>query len=197
MSARRLLPDGEHGAGPEEVGLTFAALCERLGKAPGYVRTLQSELGLHVPAKPERYSRAYAAFLERAICLRTFCIPMEDIAAAFTKEKKIMELLHADTLTNSPTWYLDHGGASGDHMERRLLLTGYDLGFPLSADIIQGHLDFGSREAELFRRHEMGEDIRRVLSQYRRILDRIRGRVNVERGVLERALMWLDEVGWA
>jgi hypothetical protein len=197
MSARRGTQPEDRNALNESVGLSFAALCEKLAKGPGYVRALQSELELFVPARPERYSPAYAAFLERITCLRTFCVPMEDIVAAFIKEKKIMELLHADTLSCSPTWYLDHCALPANQTDRRLLLTGYDLGFPLSADAIQGHLDFGSRDAELFRRHEMGEDIRRVLGQYRRILSRIRERVEVERNVLERALIWMDEVGWA
>lgn len=196
MSARRVPPPGGSVADHDN-GITFSVLCENLGKAPGYVRALQLDLGLFVPGKPERYSPAYAAFLHRVVCLRAFSVPMDEISMAFGKEKKILELLHADTLSNSPTWYLDQCGISDTFPERRLLLTGYDIGFPLSAETIQGHLDFGSRHAELFLRHEMGEDIRRVLVQYRRILDRMRGRVNSERPVLERALMWLDEVGWA
>lgn len=196
MSARRIPPSSVNVSDRND-GLTFSMLCENLGKAPGFVRSLQSDLGLFVPPKPERYSSPYAAFLHRVVCLRAFSVPMDEIAAVFAKEKKILELLHADTLSNSPTWYLDQCGLSDTFPERRLLLTGYDIGFPLSAETIQGHLDFGSRHAELFQRHEMGEDIRRVLVQYRRILERIRGRVDSERPVLERALMWLDEVGWA
>lgn len=187
----------DHEAGDGNGQLTFHKLCKLLAKPPGYVRSLQANLQLPQPPKGEGYSRAYAAFMERAISLRTFSVPIEDIADALHKEKKILELLHVDSIASSPTWYLDACGRDEAHTDRHLLLTGYDLGFPLNADVIQSNLDFGPRDNELFARHEMGEDIRRVLRLYVKLLGKIRERVVQEKPVLERALFWSEEAFWS
>lgn len=176
--------------------LTFHQLCRRLGKPPTYVRSLQVNLELPQPQKGTGYSPAYASFMEHLVSLRAFSVPFEDIGDALQKERKILELLHVDSISTSPTWYLDCCGKDEARTDRHLLLTGYDLGFPLTAEVIQSNLDFGPRDAELFARHEMGEDIRRVLCLYVKLLDRIRDRVSQEKPVLERALFWSEEVFW-
>lgn len=174
----------------------FYRLCKMLGKPSGYVRVLQSALQLYLPRKGEGYTNAYAAFLERVVSLRAFSVAVEDICDLFGKEKKILELLHVDSIANSPTWYLDACDNEQPHTERHLLLTGYDLGFPLGSDVIQSNLDFGRRDDELFTRHEMGEDIRRMLRLYLKLLMRVRERVTQEKPVLERALFWSEEAFW-
>ena len=68
---------------------------------------------------------------------------------------------------------------------------GHRLGFPLDAESVQPTLDFGERDTELFKGHEMGEDIRRILKKYSGQLDDIRRRINKEKPVLETALLWV------
>jgi hypothetical protein len=167
----------------------FSELCRRLGKSPAYVRNVQSILGLHFPTDGDGYTEAYAAFLETVIALRTFSVPFDEIAELFEVEKKILRLLKIDSLTTSPTWYLDacsKAVAGG----KRLLLTNHDLGASITADGVQFHLDFRGSLPELFSGPEMGEDVCRVVDTYLERLARIRGRVKTEEPLLLRSLAW-------
>lgn len=171
---------------------SFNEFCKQLGKNPLYVRSLQADLNLHIPSKLDGYSASYGVFMRKVVSLRTFSIPVDMIGDCLTKEIKILTLLHMDTLSTSPTWYLDacldlSGGAN------KLLLTGYDLGFPVSDGAIQCNLDFGRRDTELFEGREMGEDVRRVLRNYVKLVDDIKKRAYTEMSVLENALVWLEQ----
>ena len=122
-----------------EEQLTFARLCEILGKAPFYITNLQRSLGVYVPLSEVGYSVAYVSFMEKVVALRTFNVPTSDIADVFTKEKRILELLKFDSLSTSPTWYLDACGRP-NRSDEHLLLTGHALGFALHASAIQVNL---------------------------------------------------------
>jgi hypothetical protein len=172
--------------------LTFSDLCQDCGKSQVYVRNLLISLGLPVPAKDSRYSPTYARFIQTIIALRTFSVPLNEIADLFTKEQIVLRLLKVDALGASSTWYLDQCDNKG-HKERRLLLTGYDVGFPIDSKVIQPNLDFGVRKKELFSGKEMGEDVRRALDSYLRLLAKIIARVDQERPVLNQALQWAKE----
>jgi len=164
-------------------------MCEMLGKSVPYVRRLQAQIGVTIPPKGEGYSEAYVRFMRKVISLRAFNVPLDDISQLLTREKRILELLHIDAMSDSLTWYM----AEGDHpvqSETHLLLTGHDLGFPVSSGAIQCNLDFRERDPELFGGHEMGEDVRRVIEVYLRILKKIDERVQRERAVLLDALAW-------
>ena len=168
---------------------TFAALCKALGKGPRYVRSLQVNLGLPKPAGGQGFSDAYVNFLEKVVALRAFNVPMRDIADLFQKERRILEILHFDTLTSSQTWFLDACTKPG-HSETRLLLSGHDLGFPLRARAIQANLNFHGPNGELFSSAEMGEDARKALDRYLALLGEVEVRVQAETYVLENALAW-------
>lgn len=172
--------------------MTFKRLCQELRRGPTYIRRLQLDLGLHIPGKPACYSQPQLNFLSKVVALRTFNVPVSDIVGLFNKEKKILELLHFDSIDDSPTWYLDACDGQG-FSPSRLLLTGADLGFRLDARDIQWNLDFRERDAELFAKAEMGEDVRRVLDLYLERLDAIRSRVRLETPVLEQALCWSEQ----
>lgn len=176
---------------------SFHELCRELGKPPQLIRNIQTGLGLHLPDKAMGYSDAYANFLRQVICLRTFSVPMEDVHDLLRKELKILTLLNADSITDSPTWYLDSCPPEPQNGPGRLLLTGYDLGFPIESGAIQSNLDFRGRQPELFASHEMGEDIRNVVGLYLKALDRVRQRVRLEKPLIERALYWSEQVFWS
>jgi hypothetical protein len=148
---------------------------------------------LYIPVKGEDYSTAYVAFMQKAISLRTFCVPVDDICKLFETEKKLLKLLKVDSLTHSATWYLDACDAGSEAVER-LLLTNYGIDHHIKPDAIQSNLDFGAKERELFSGHEMGENARRVYEVYRRQRDEMMDRVKSETVVLERALDWLISV---
>lgn len=195
---------------------SFVDMCRELGKPPVYVRGLQQALGLAVPKRQRAasaswkegkgtpakaknwidgegdYAEAYSKFLQKVVALRTFNIQMPTICELFSKERKILELLHFDTISDSPTWYLD-ACAEGAHSDRHLLLTGHDLGFPLAARAIQSNLDFAERSKELFEGPEMGEDVRRILESYLVLLQDVRERIHMEKRVLLNALMWSEQ----
>ena len=173
---------------------TFAEVCQALCKPFPYLRQLQVKLGLHIPDdRGEGYAESYIAFLNTVVVLRTFGVSVEDIGDLFETEKKLLKLLKVDTLLNTKTWYLEFCGPALDG-GNRLLLTHYDLSRSVTPGAVQFHLDFGARDQELFSGAEMGEDIRRVLGKYRRLLDKVRERVRTEEPVLREALTWAASV---
>lgn len=179
------------GMAPENLSerYTFSQLCRRIGRSPHAIRTIQVKLGLHIPKDAEGYSVAYRIFLETVIILRAFSVPFEDIGELFEAEKRILRFLRADTLTLSPTWYLDQCGRNGEGANR-LLLTNHDLGGSITEGGVQFHLDFRGQHGELFSGAEMGQDARRVMAAYETRLQKIRDRVKAEELVLRRALAW-------
>ena len=181
----------DHAGIPEgnQERLTFSQLCRKMGRSPHYIRNLQTKLGLYIPKDSEGYPSAYRVFLETVIILRAFSVPMEDIAELFEAEKRILRFLRADTLTMSPTWYLDQCGRNEDGANR-LLLTNQDLGGSITEGGVQFHLDFRGAHGELFSGAEMGQDARRVMAAYETRLEKVRGRVKTEEVVLRRALAW-------
>jgi len=177
-------------ASPAVESYSLHELSATLGKSPPYLRNLQAQIGIYIPRKGERYSEAYCRFMRKIVSLRAFNVPLDEIAAVFEKEKKILELLHVDAMSNSPLWYLG-AGDNPVRSDRHLLLTGQALDFSITADAIQCNLDFRERNPELFGGHEMGEDVRRVLDSYLSLLRKIDARVRAERTVLLDALDWV------
>ena len=172
-------------------GFSFPDLCRSLGKDAFYVKNLQRQLDLYVPSDGQGYPESYVIFMEKVIALRAFHVPANEIEELFETEKKILHLLHVDSLSPSPTWYLDLcSSADLEASCGQLLLSGYKLGFAMDAGAIQHTLDFGGRDAELFKGSEMGEDVRRVLAKYVGLLDGVRGRIEKEKPILENALLW-------
>jgi hypothetical protein len=171
--------------------LTFSQLCRRLGRSPHYLRNIQIKLGLYSPKETEGFSPAYLHFLSTIIILRAFSVPLEDIGELFEAEKRILRFLRIDTLTLSPTWYLDQCGRDEDSANR-LLLTNQDLGGSITEGGVQFHLDFRGMHGELFSGAEMGQDAKRVMAAYDTRLEKVRGRVKTEEVVLRRALAWSD-----
>ena len=168
---------------------SFSQLCRKIGRSPHTIRNCQTKLGLYIPKDSEGYSCAYRIFLETIIILRAFSVPLEDIAELFEAEKRILRFLRVDTLTMSPTWYLDQCGRN-DESSNRLLLTNQDLGGSISEGGVQFHLDFRGAHGELFSGAEMGQDARRVMAAYENRLEKVRSRVKTEEFVLRRALAW-------
>ena len=178
-----------------EIPKTLASVARRCGKPVTTLRTLQKSLGLHVPVD-DVYSEAYCRFLEKIVALQALHVSRPAITELFEKERQILRLLHVDSLSSSPTWYLDACAQPETRatLATRLLLSGHDLGFKLDATALQDNLDFGSRERELFRGKEMGEDVRKLLSDYLRLLAAIRQAVSAEIPAIRNALNWASKV---
>ena len=172
---------------------SFPELCQALGKSQLYVRNLQTGLDMYVPGNGTRYADAYVQFMSKIVALRTLNIPLEDIRDLFIKEKRILEMLHVDSSSESPTWYLDACQA-GDREESELFLTGYDVGAPLHSGKVQAHLNFSQTGKELFSGPAMGEDVNEFCKVYSRQLERLKRRMQEERIVVRRALAWADRV---
>ncbi|MCA1809777.1 MAG: type II toxin-antitoxin system PemK/MazF family toxin [Lentisphaerae bacterium] len=168
------------------------SICKTCGRPPLYIRNIQKALKLPVSDKAAGCSISYVQFLKKVVALRALNVPMDTIASLLDKEKALLRVLKIDALGNYETWYLDQCGVRGNR-EGRLLLTGYDVGFPLSQAAIQTHLDFGQRDQELFAGKDMGEDARRAMEAYARAANEIRSRVRREQPVLKYALQWARE----
>jgi hypothetical protein len=172
------------------------------GRPVAALRTIQKTFVLHIPSDGV-YSEAYCRFLEKIVALLALHVSRQALLEIFEKEKQILRLLHVDTLSPSPTWYLDDcalslpsalGARRSPLTSTRLLLTGHDLGFKLDAPATQDTLDFGSREKELFKGREMGEDVRKLLADYLRIFTAIRQTVSTEIPVIRNALNWASKL---
>lgn len=168
--------------------VSFDEMCVAVGKPPPYVRQLQAMF--HLPhSRDQRYSPAYVSFVRKLVTLRVFSVPVDEISDLLNREKRLLELLHVDTISNSPTWFVDSCDQTG-RPSHRLLLTGYDVGFALASRAVQTGFDFGRKQSELFTGHEMGEDTRRVVDAYLKARKRILDRVSDQRQVLRNALEW-------
>ncbi len=173
---------------------SFPELCTALRESQLYVRGLQTGLDLYVAGNGRRYSEAYYAFMFKVVALRAANVPLEDVRELFLREKRIQEMLHVDTLSESPDWFLsscDLGGWS----ESRLFLTGYDLGQPIASGVVQSHLNFeGETKGELFSGPAMGEDLREFCRVYARSVEKLKARLAREKQALRSALNWLERV---
>lgn len=173
--------------------MSFSEVCDALCKPYGYVRQVQARLDLPWLDR-EGYDETYVAFLKSVVALRTFGVSFDDISEILETEKKILRLLHVDTINSSQTWFLDFCGVQEAADGDRLLLTRYNLSQAVTDDGVQFHLDFGTRGAELFSGAEMGEDVQRLMALYTRQVEGIRQRVRTEEPVLRDALQWATRV---
>lgn len=118
---------------------TLADLARALHRSAVYLHGIQARFEL--PAfDGDGYSTAYLELLRTLVYLRTLAVSEETLRDLWQIEKKLLQLLHADS-TGSPTWFLDSCGAT-THPERRLLLTNYDLGVPFTGGEVQTGLNF-------------------------------------------------------
>lgn len=166
---------------------TLADLAKALNRSTVYVSGLQSRFEIPT-VESTRYSEAYLAFLQTVVHLRTLSIAEETLRDLWHIEKKLLQLLHADT-TGSSTWFLDSFGVA-THAKRRLLLTNHDLGFEIEGSGLQMGLNFADATPELLAGKEMGEDALRVLNDYRKLHARISTDVKAEVPRVRAAVAW-------
>jgi hypothetical protein len=142
----------------------------------------------------EDYPECYEAFLRKVRDLRNLGVSEEKIGELWDLERKIIEILHLDL--GGGELSLIQGCSVEADPERRLLLSNADLGVPLMAQDVQTGLDFQSRPKELFEGRAMGEDVLRLLGEYRGLLQEIRGTVAMESRVLKNSLQWAKSLGF-
>ncbi|MEI6972232.1 MAG: hypothetical protein WCL44_12050 [bacterium] len=170
---------------------TLGEIAKDLNRSPVYVRGLQARFGL--PAMEGRgYTPAYQAFLRVLVHLRTFSISEETLQRLWHIEKKLLQLLHADS-TGSPTWFLDSCGQSS-FRKRRLLLTNHDCGVEVSSKVLQLGLNFDNSPPELFAGSEMGEDAMSILDEYMKIYARIGADIKSELSLINTAIKWSQQL---
>jgi len=168
---------------------TLQDVCREVGKNHVYLGQIQASLDLLKPEPPTFYTKGYIHFLTKCTALRTFGVSLGDIQDLFRKEVKVLRLLNLDSLSDSPTWYLDGCGMDVKD-SHRLLLTGFDIGFDILRGPVQSGLDFGTPEPELFASHQMGENLEHVIDLYRKQLLKVRRRVEEERPIIRKAVSW-------
>jgi len=167
---------------------TSAEMAKALNRPVVFLNGLQKSYDL--PAfEGTAYPDAYLAFLRSVIFLRMLGISQETLLKLWRLEKKLLTLLHADSV-GSPTWFLDScGPTTSPH--HRLLLSNFDMGFQLKSQAVQLGLDFTEGIApELFDGKEMGEDALRVLGQYLEIHTRVQKDIRTEIPLLRKAARW-------
>lgn len=169
---------------------TLSELAKALNRSTVFVASLQTRFGLPV-LEGAGYGEAYLAFLRTVVTLRILSISEESLRDLWAVEKKLLQLLHVDTVA-SPTWFLDACGET-TRRRHRLLLSNFDLGPPVQAGNLQPGLDFNVARRELFKGSEMGEDALRVLQEYRKQEADIRGKVRGEVQSVQQALRWATD----
>lgn len=87
---------------------TLAEIAKALNRPVVYLSGLQARFEVPV-LEGAGYSGAYLAFLRVIVHLRTLGIAEDKLRELWDIEKKLLQLLHADT-TGSPTWFLDSCG---------------------------------------------------------------------------------------
>ncbi|MCX6997173.1 MAG: hypothetical protein NTV49_08815 [Kiritimatiellaeota bacterium] len=168
--------------------MTLGEMAKALNRSVLYMGGLQKRFEL--PAlRGAAYSKAYLAFLQAVIALRTLGIAEDTLLRIWKIERALLRLLHADS-TGSPTWFLDACGAT-THRKRRLLLSNYDLGVDVPAHAVQLGLDFAEQRKELFAGKEMGEDALRLLNTYQDFYGRIRTGLQGELPRVLAAVKWV------
>lgn len=141
---------------------TLAEIAEALNRPAAMISGLQNRFELPI-YDTGAYPDAYLAFLRTVVYLRRLGIAEDRLLRLWQLEKKLLQLLHADS-TGSKTWFLDSCGAF-TRRDHRLLLTNYDIGIAVPARAVQLGLNFAARLPELFPGTEMGEDALRVLNE--------------------------------
>lgn len=169
--------------------MTLNELAKAAGKGPQFIMNLISGFGL---TKTKEFSPGYAVLIKKLIALPLCSVSKKDIETLLTREKKLLELLKADSLCDSSAWFEDL--CITDSGSTRLLLSGYDLGHPVTADGLQTGLDFAKRETELFSHREMGASALRALKLYAEIHRTVFERMQAEAPVLSSGLKWVRQV---
>lgn len=170
---------------------TLAEISKALNRSPVYLSGLQARFELPI-FDGAGYSEAYLAFLQTIVHLRTLGISEERLWELWDIEKKLLQMLHADT-AGSPTWFLDCCGAT-TNPKRRLLLTNRDVGVVGHGTGLQLGLNFADATPELFAGKEMGEDALRVLHEYRKLYGRICAEINAELPHVRDAVAWAKKL---
>lgn len=170
---------------------TLSEVAKDLNRPVVYLRGLQNRFDLPV-LEGAAYSPAYQAFFHMLVHLRAFSISEDTLQHMWHIEKKLLQLLHADS-TGSPTWFLDSCGQSS-HRKRRLLLTNHDCGVEVSAKVLQLGLNFDDAPRELFAGAEMGEDAMKILNEYLKIYGRIGSDIKAELQIINDAIRWSQQL---
>lgn len=167
---------------------TLNQMARALNRSPREVSNLQSRFEL--PVFPGAgYSEAYLAFLRTIVRLRTLQVREETLRDLWILERKLLRLLHADA-GGSPTWFLDACGTKGPG-RHRLLLSQRDVGAAFDERTIQPGLDLSPEQSgELFSGAAMGEDLMRLLDEYRRVHGEVRKNVRTALPLVDATVAW-------
>jgi hypothetical protein len=167
--------------------ITLGDLSKALHRPVVYLHGVMARFELPLPGEGA-YPAPYQAFLRILVYLRAMNVSEDSLRELWGMEKKLLQLLHADS-AGSPTWFLDACGQTS-HPRRRLLLSNYDMGAELGSRSLQPGLNFAASPAELFPGKEMGEDALMLLGKVQSLTRRIHGEVQQEAPMVRAALHW-------
>ena len=167
-------------------------LSAEIGCRRDEVRKIMEEFRLgNVDYGEGRRYECLLSCVRQAVFLRIAGVGMVTIRKLWEVERKLIEMVHGDS-HGSPSWLVDGWGERG-RSGQRLFLTRYAIGAEVNGLAIQEGLDFSERSRELFEGGEMGEDVMRVLEDYRgrfRKLSELLGRVQP---LLEESTRWAKQ----
>jgi hypothetical protein len=169
--------------------MNLTKLAAKCGKSVPFVMTTQKKFEL--PASKD-YSEGYAVLISKLIYLSIAAVPLKEIQSLLKREKKLLQLLKADSVTNTRSWFEDLCAMKSG--PTRLLLSGHDLGHVVTGASVQTGLDFAERPNELFGGQEMGDDALRAMKNYLDIQQRVVSCIEKELPTVSGALKWAHQV---
>jgi len=172
--------------------MTLGDMAQALNRPAVVLHHLQKQFELPT-YEGAAYSPAFFALLRKIVHLTLLGISEKTLVELWKIEKHMLQMLHLDTATGSPTWYLDEC-AHTRHSERRLLLTHCDLGPEFIKKMLQPSLDFAKAPRGLFSHKETGEDVLRDLARYHKLYAEIQSTALAEASQLRNALRWFPRI---
>ena len=163
-------------------------MARQLNRSVLILQGLQSRFGLPVSGN-DSYSDAYFVFLRKIVHLRIMGVPEADLDKLWELEKKFLQAIHVDS-SASETWFLDRCCESGQS-NRRLMLSNYNMGVPLSSMEVQLGLDLAGAMPELFSTSEMGDDVIRIFCDYLKVRRKIIQKATAEIPMFQEAARWI------
>lgn len=166
--------------------MNLKQLAESCGKTVPTILTLQKKFSL---PSGKMYSPGYATLVKKLIWMDISSVPKKDIMSLLTRERKLLELLKADSHVPPNMWFEDQ--CKDTWGPGHLLISGYSLGHTSG---VQTGLDFSERERELFKSEDMGDDALCALSLCMETQEAVISRLRQEIPTLTSALKWSRKV---
>ncbi|MDD3605440.1 MAG: hypothetical protein PHD86_09685, partial [Kiritimatiellae bacterium] len=118
--------------------------------------------------------------------------PQKDIELLLARERKLLEMLKVDSVSEDSDWF--ERLCTMKTGPTRLLLSGYDLKCRIDGNAVQPGLDFAERTRELFTEKELASDALTALRNYAAIFRKIQGQLIQDIPAMAASVNWARRI---